>query len=170
MVLHGFPELHGPAVKAANTRALTPYAVNLQQRLTTENPSDLNKHALKVIESLQACYNMFYGAGYFLPPAEIERLDFLLSRLGRNYQVLSVQTSAAGLAAWKQTPKLHYAVAHLSAQAALINPRFTQTYGSEGLVGKVAAIYRMSQNGPFRAGVQRKILLKYRTGMALDFL
>ena len=66
-------------------------------------------------------------------------------------------------------PKLHYAVAHLGSQALLINPRFVQTYGSEGLVGKICAIYKASLNGPYAAGLQQSIFEKYCTGMALSF-
>ena len=64
--------------------------------------------------------------------------------------------------------KLHYAVAHLGDQAATINPRFVQTYGSEGLVGKIATIYKKSQSGPFMRTHQQKILRKYTVGLALQ--
>ena len=39
----GFPELHGQAVKAANTRALVPYVKNLQLRAVALDDSPSNK-------------------------------------------------------------------------------------------------------------------------------
>ena len=163
------PELKGSSVKAANTRALAPYALNLQQRAVASDPSPVNKHALKVVESLQAAYELMYGGSYFLSVEQVRELRKALTRLGQNFQQLSVLTSRAGELRWKNTPKLHYVVGHLAAQAKLVNPRFTHTYGSEGLVGKICDIYKQSQNGPFANGIQTTVLLKYRSGMAIAF-
>jgi len=89
--------------------------------------------------------------------------------MGVNYQLLAVLTCRDGARKWKQPTKLHYAIGHLAEQAKLINPRFVQCYGSEGLVGKISKIWKMSTDGPFEATIQKKILAKYRTGMAIDF-
>ena len=164
-----FPELKGRFVKAANTRHLVPYALNLQQRATEIDGSLLNKHALQVVESLQHAYGLMYGNSYFLTDSQTQDLSKTLTRMGQHYQQLSVMAARAGEEKWSTRPKLHYAVAHLATQAQIINPRFTQTYGSEGLVGKICTIYEQSQSRPFHAGIQRKVLLKYRTGMAINF-
>ena len=66
----GFPELHGQAVKAANTRALVPYVKNLQPRAVAFDGSLSNKHALKVVDSLDESYRIMYSAGYFLQEQE----------------------------------------------------------------------------------------------------
>ena len=42
-----------------------------------------------------------------------------------------------GQFAWQMRPKLNYGVAHLSGQAKLMNPPYAQTFGAQGLVGKV---------------------------------
>jgi len=165
----GFPELHGNGIKAANTRALVPFAVDLQRRAVRMHPIVDNKHALKVVESLDKFYEVIYGADYFLTDAEYRLLVSALTRLGNNYQVLAVNSGAAGNMLWKQTVKLHYCIGHLAYQSQLLNPRRVQTYGSEGFVGKMANIYGMSMNGPHEAGLQKKILLKYTTGVAVDW-
>ena len=162
-----FPELKGNSVKAANTRSLVPYALELQQRAVAIAPTEKNKHALKVVESLQALYDVFYSGGYFLTPAELATTRRQLLRLGLNYQRLAVLAVAENDLAWKQVPKLHYVVGHLAWQCRLINPRYVQTYGSEGMVGKICGIYRASQNGPYAAGLQTTILTKYRLAMLL---
>ena len=61
-----FPEMQGNAVKAANTRSLAPFVLDLQQRAVDIAPTDVNKHMLKVVESLHAAYEVMYGAGLFV--------------------------------------------------------------------------------------------------------
>ena len=63
--------------------------------------------------------------------------------------------------------KFHFFVGHLKQQASLINPVFVQGYSSESMVGTTAAIYAMSQNGPFHAKVQGVVMHKYRIGLRL---
>jgi len=75
-----FPELHGPCIKAANCRALLPYAVDLQRRAVERDATPINKHAFKAAESLQAAIEVMYTAGYFLTPAELASLDKHLTR------------------------------------------------------------------------------------------
>ena len=169
LYMNGFPELHGPAVKAANTRALVQYAMCLQDRSTAADPSSENRHCLKVAQSLSDAYELMYAANYFLTVDEQKKLDKLLHRMGVNWQLLAVLTCRGGAQKWKQPIKLHYAVGHLAQQATLINPRFVQCYGSEGLVGQFSNIWKTSQDGPFEATIQKKILGKYRTGMTIDF-
>ena len=154
-------------VKAANTRSLAPYVLELQRRATTADPSDVNKHTLKCVESLNAAYNMFYAGGYVLTAAEADAVAHHLTRMGLHYQRLAFLHT--GQLAWQMRPELHYAVAHLASQAKLINPRYVQTYGSEGLVGKVCNIYKASQSGPYHAGLQNTILTKYTAGLVLAF-
>jgi len=162
-----FPDLSGPVVKAANTRSLVPYGLELQRRATTADPSIVNRHILKCVESLSAVYDIFYAGSYVLTAAEAEAAARHLTRMGLHYQRLAfLHTDQL---AWQMRPKLHYAVAHLAGQAKLINPRYVQTYGSEGLVGKVCNIYKASQSGPYHAGLQRTIFTKYQTGLVLAF-
>ena len=78
-------------------------------------------------------------------------------------------TAVAMKRSWPQRPKLHYAVAHLGKQASMVNPRFVQAYASESMVGRVTGIYKKSMNGPFHKGVQKKVSLKYCTGLLLEW-
>ena len=165
----GYPELHGRVVKAANTRALLPYVLDLQRRAVLVDPSEHNKHALKVVESLDRAIGIMYAGSYFLSAAEKIDLDKALTRMGQNYQQLAVLASRRGELRWKMKPKLHQVVGHLATQARLVNPRFCHTYGCEGLVGKICQVYSKSQCGPFMRGIQTTVLLKYRTGMAISF-
>ena len=84
-----FPDLSGAVVKAANTRSLAPYVFELQKRACDADPTDLNKHMLKCVESLNEAYSLFYSAGYFLTAAEARAADKLLARMGLHYQRLA---------------------------------------------------------------------------------
>ena len=162
----GFPELHGPGIKAANTRALLPFVVELQRRATTSIGSRRQKHMLKVAESLLEAVSTFYRAGCFLTPEEVVHVKHHLNRFGQNYQMLQVIDLAEQRATWKTTTKLHYVGGgHLWEQASLINPRVVQGYRSESLVGELCGIYAQSLSGPFRDRVQHVALLKYRVGL-----
>ena len=69
-----FPELHGPAVKAANTRALVPYVLDLQRRAASMQPNRKHTHMTKVLESLQAAIEIFYTNSFFLSPETVTSL------------------------------------------------------------------------------------------------
>ena len=160
----GFPELHGPIVKAANTRSLAPFVLELQRRAVEADATESNRHCFKALESLCAAYDLVYAAGYFLNPVEQLTLERHLTRLGVHWQRLA--NLHAGQMAWQMRPKLHYAVAHVAAQARLINPRFVQTYGSEGLVGKYARYINRRRMGRMRQGCKGRSL----RNTALDLL
>ena len=68
--------------------------------------------------------------------------------------------------AWHITPKIHVAL-HLPSQGRLINPRFTQCYGEESLVGRVTRIWRATANGPYSRTIQKQSLARYWTGLEL---
>ena len=60
---------------------------------------------------------------------------------------------------------MHYLCAHLPMQAELVNPRYTQGYTSESMVGTACQIYTRSQSGPFHDRIQEVALVKYVTGL-----
>ena len=79
----GYPELRGQLIKAANTRSLVPYLLDLQQRACTANNTIQNRHMLKVLDSLQKLYEIFYGAEYFLTTAEKNLFTSIATEWGR---------------------------------------------------------------------------------------
>ena len=160
-----WPVLKGQNVKAANTRALVPYVLQLQQRAVDLNPNDTNKHMLKVVHSLQCMYDVMYNNGYFLDPNALATLRDAVARFGRHYYWLAATSFRQELTRWHIVPKFHYVVGHMGEQTSLINPRFVQSYGSESMVGAVTKTYGKSQSGPFHNVIQRTVVLKYKTGM-----
>ena len=129
--------------------------------------SSRQKHMLKVVESLQAAYDVFAANDSILGEAACATLQRHLTRLCQNFQVLDAMAYREGKSFWKAVPKLHYAGAHLAWQAQLVNPRHVQGYVSESMVGQLCAIYELSQSGPFRRTVQRVAMQTYRLGLQL---
>lgn len=165
----GWPDLHGPRVKAANTRSITPYVKALQQRARDANPTAINEHMYKPIDSIDTLYAILYSGGCFLTDAEKSSFAYHCDRIGRHWQMLANLFALEARRNWPQRPKLQYAVGHLAKQARLVNPRFVQAYASESMVGRVATNYKASLDGPNRPIVQRKVAVKYLTGMLLAY-
>eukprot|EP00974_Lingulodinium_polyedra_P129143 11208939-Lingulodinium_polyedra.AAC.1 len=111
--------------------------------------------------------DIVYSAACFLTETELAALSGHIARLARHYQKLSTDAFLAERTLWKAIPKFHFLIAHLTQQAALINPTWVQGYSSESMVGTTAQIYAMSQNGPFHARIQRTVMNKYRLGLRL---
>ena len=164
-----YPELKGNGVKAANTRALLPYACELQGRANYRCPSRKNRQMLLLVNALQHAYDLMYDSGPVLAKHTWTDLAATLTTVGQSYQLLSVIAFDAGKLRWNNTPKLHYVAGHLADQARLINPVWTQGYSSESMVGVLCAIYAGSQSGPFHRGIQRVAMLKYRTALLLSW-
>ena len=162
-----FPELKGNGVKAANSRSIMPYIAELQARAVALNPTRIQRHMLRVAQSLNEAYNIFYCDDVFLSPSAVASLGDHLTKLGRHYQVLQNKALADNKTRWKTLVKTHYVVGHLAGQAALINPRAVQSYASESMVGQICGIYKGSRNGPYLAQVQSVTMTKYRTGLKL---
>ena len=163
-----WPELKGNNTKAANTKALVPYILELQKRAVQLAPTQKNRHMLKVAESLMGAYNIFVGANTFLSADEAAALEKHLQKLGHHYQWLGVHAfQDEHLPRWKTVPKCHYVVGHLAWQAKLINPRWVQGYCSESMVGTLAEMYGKTATGPYHRTVQLATMTKYRMGMRL---
>jgi len=162
-----YPELKGNAVKAANTRALVPYVQILQQHAAELNNTTKQKCMKRLVDALQTAYDIMYQGDMVLDDDQVTQLRRSLTRLGQNYTQLHDMAAAEDKTRWDRVPKLHYVVAHLGEQAALINPRYVQGYASESMVGEICGIYEKSQSGRFHKIIQEVALLKYCTGMKL---
>ena len=103
-----------------------------------------------------------YSGGFKLSDRELRKLDAGIDGLGLSMMKLRAMSEEIGQLLFQVTPKAHM-VCHLKSQARVINPRWVANYIEESMVGKVAAIWRGSANGPYRATVQRTTLLKYLT-------
>ena len=161
-----YPCLHGPGVKAANTRHLMPFVAALMEEL--DDGSEWAYHRRRVASYMDRLYAILYDGPMFLSAAEKLELKQVSHRLLLHYVWLSAWSARRGKLWWNFVYKFHY-MYHLVQQANLINPRFAQSYTEESLVGKIMLIYKASCNGPFFAHVQRTVLKKWLSGLQCNF-
>ena len=165
LLLDGWHQLHGQTVKAASTRALVPWLVEMAETFhDTDSPYD--RLVQRVFRALESFYRFLYVAGVFLYIGERAELHRVLLLLGASWQQLRELARERGLMAWRITPKVHM-VMHLDQQAVVCNPRWTQNYTEESQIGTMTQIWGRSARGRYRGGVQRMILLKRLVSLAI---
>lgn len=157
--------LSGKLVKAANTRALIPFLKHAAHQFLSPHGGYASA-ARKVFDALFEIEHIMYSSGMFFTDAQKESFRNQFSKLGRAWMFLRHYSSVLRTDAWQVTPKVHICF-HLPSQGDLINPRFTQVYGEESLMGKVARLWRSAASGPYHASIQKSSLARYWTGLEL---
>ena len=159
--------LHGTTIKAANTRGLVPFLKVLADKFLTDvNELDhvlmheLIKHTIKFND-------VIYSSGTFLTQSEIEKLTVATQGVGKYMQLLRSRAKADKQMLWYISPKTHY-MQHFPDEARLINPRVVQCYIEESFIGKIAAIWASTKNGPYSQVIQRTALLKYLVWLVIE--
>ena len=162
----GFSDLHGPIVKAASTRALIPWMVELTTTFFAGSSQE-EVSIRKVAHSLHEIVNTLYSAGIFLTAGEKRHVRYHMLRYSRHYQWLSTHNSEDKGLTWHVKPKHHY-FQHIADQLDLLNPRYVQNYLEEGIVGATANVYKASCSGPVDdARLQYTVLIKLRASRYL---
>ena len=159
LVADGWCELNGQTVKAANTRALTPFLVELAEEFYNDEADEYQRLVLRTVRAFNRFYELMYEAGVFMSASEVSELRRALLRLGASVMQLRELARQRRLLAWRITPKMHM-VQHVAALAALINPRFVQNYCEESQVGSTTQVWSRSARGRYRRTVQRLVLVK----------
>ena len=161
-----FPELHGPAVKAANTKALVDFGLLLASELC--DGTVYKKRRWKVFRALARFNEIIEGQGMFMTDAALSELQEVTHSLLLNYSWLASEAAKAGQVAWGIKPKHHY-LAHIPYQAQLLNPRYVRNYLDEPMIGTVTGVWKGSKFGPFRKAAQKNVLSKYLLAVQLQF-
>ena len=74
---------------------------------------------------------------------------------------------ANGRVAWNTVPKHHY-FCHVGLRSEDLNPKWTQTYTNESVVGRICSIYKSCLNGQHDKVVQKSVLSKWFVGLQVD--
>ena len=159
-----FPCLGGPGVKAANTKALIPFIVNLCRR--TLDGSKYKARRLLMAESLESYYVVIRTAGVFLTDAEQQQLNQAVYNHLVNYSYLALKCMNQGVVRYNVVVKHHY-FAHMPMVAQSCNPKFLHTYAEESFVGCITRIYSASCSGPYKGTVQNNVLKKSLVALQL---
>ena len=161
----GWGCLTGRVVKAANTRAMLPFLLELVEEYFGGAES-YDRSVRKVVASLVGIQKIFYSSGMFISDEKQTELKTHFERYERHWQNLRHLSDLVRENNWQITPKVHYSC-HFVDLAKLINPVSTQCYGEESLIGRVAKIWRASASGPYHATIQRTTLNRYWVGLEL---
>lgn len=161
-----FPQLTGKIVKAASTRALVPFLVELARQCDHGLP--FQRHRRKMIEWLDCVYKIMYEGEMFLTEDESDQLSHAVLRFSLHYTWLVNCCTANGNLYFNVVPKHHY-LCHVPEQSRLINPRFVHNYREESFVGRLTTIYASCANGRYKQVVQQTALTKYLVGLQILF-
>ena len=86
--------------------------------------------------------------------------------VGKYLMVLRGLSSDEGALMWQVLPKAHY-MQHLELQARVMNPRYTQNYCEESVVGRFTSIWRATAVGKYNRTIQHVLLIRYLTAFVL---
>ena len=146
-------------MKAANTRALTPFIVQLAEEFYCDESQKIDLMVSRAANALNRFYEILYSADIFLTDGEITQLRHALAMLGSSAMSLRMICQEVGVFAWQVTPKMH-AIQHVSSFPCRLNPRWVQCYHEESGIGSTTAVWSRSAVGRYRKNVQRMVLLK----------
>ena len=155
----GWCVLNGSTVKAANTRALSPFLVELAAHFYDNDDDEYSRLAQRATRCLDRLYVIIYTEGVFLSASALAEFRRVLLRFGMAIQQLRELARARNLLAWNMTPKVHM-FQHMDQQAAVVNPRVIHNYSEESQIGTTTAVWRRSASGRYRRTVQRIVLCK----------
>ena len=163
--LEGWSCLHGKLVKAANTRALVPWLLDLTNTVLPPHGAfaSATRHVIQALDDIE---RIMYSAERFFTADENDAYAEAFLKLGENWQFLRSESRRAHIDAWQITPKVHISM-HFPMQARLMNPRFVQVYGEESLVGRITRIWHAAASGPYANVIQLHTLARYLCGLEL---
>ena len=146
LVSDGWDDMSGNLIKAGNTRSLAPALLSPAIMVFDDPGNQYHLAIVDLIRSLNGVYDTLYTAGIFLTSEETTRLQRDLDTMGRSHMRCRQFAARAGEMAFQVKPKAYYAQ-HLSFQARLINPRYTQCYQEESMMGVMAKVFKRSCSG-----------------------
>ena len=155
----GWANLRGPLVKAANVRHTVPFCQHLARKYL-QGDSLYSRSCNRVMDSLVEFYNIIYDGGHFLSVDEKTRLAASVETFGIHFMCLRELSRRSGILAWQITPKVHYHM-HWPLQAAVENPRMSQNYCEDIMVGRLTTMWAASAHGPYMGRIQASVLVKY---------
>ena len=158
LVLSNWAELHGPAIKAANSRHAAPLFAALARECCTE-PTSHDEAVIEVTSRLEEFYDILDTASMFLTPRQQQTLSLTCEKFGVAFQRLRMISATRGQLRWQVKPKLHKMM-HWPLFSAVINPKRVGCYGDESQIGSSCQVWKRCVSGRYEKIVQRNVLLK----------
>ena len=167
LVQDGWGELHGPAIKAAATRACAPWIRDLALHFCGSGSLE-DRTVCQLTEDLVEFYHILYSEGRFLSEEGLARLKVVTVRFGEAFMQLRELARQEGWLLWNVKPKVHK-MQHVPLLAEVLNPRYVQNYAEEPLVGTCTNKWAKSVSGRYRHVAQKTVLVKKMVGLLLHF-
>ena len=163
----GWADLHGPAIKAANTRsAVGPFRAIWYEYKRAD--SRYHMDATSVIDNLAGFYSILYEGPMFMSAQSIHKLQVACVEFGAAYLRCREHARVSGALAWPVRIKMHK-MQHVPLMCRVINPIFVQCYAEESLIGTTAKVYKKSIAGRYHNFAQRNVLIKRLVALLLRF-
>ena len=159
----GWAELHGPAIKAANTRVSVPFFLRLAREFLVDD-SEHDRLCVRMLESLSTMYEVMYASGIFMTADQHARFKSAVRSFGVDFQGFRADAMRRESHTYQVTSKVHK-VQHLPLHAGVVNPIHVQCYADERQMGTTAAVWRGSLNGRYQRSIQRVVLTKRLVGV-----
>ena len=166
LVNYGWSSLNGKLVKAANTRHLSPWILQLSNELF-RGPAAWHASLRKVSAAMDGCYRLMEYHDLFMSAADEAEFNVLITRLGKHWHGLRNHFQQAGELYFQITPKVHYGM-HFSDQNAFMNPRVVCCYSVESLMGVLSQMWERSVAGPHERTVQIHVMLRYCVILSIE--
>ena len=161
--LEAWSELHGPAIKAANSRQAAPAMAALARELL-EPGDEEGGMVIEITSKLEEMYYCLAEAGMFFDAAALDHFTNVVLDFGLLQMRLRAFSAAHGKFRWQVKPKSHKC-AHLPEFAGCINPRMVSCYADESHIGTCCLAWKRSLSGRWAGHVQRSVLLKRWVGV-----
>jgi len=145
----GWADLHGPAIKAAATRAAAPAFLAMCNEHLLPAASLADERTCAIIDRLVKIYDILYTETMFMSGPAIELLRGAVLEFGCLYMHLREHARVDNILAWPVKPKVHK-LQHVPDIAVIVNPRFCQCYAEESLIGTTVRVWKI----PCRAGIR----------------
>ena len=155
-----FATLGGPTIKAANTRHLVPFILELANKHLTDDRKEDHIYIHILVRHANDFNRLMYSSGMFLTPDELAAFTRATEGIGKCLQALRARAKAAKQLFWHIVPKTHY-MQLFPDEAKLSSHRIVLCYIEESYIGNVASIWSSSKNGPYGETIQHTALLKY---------
>ena len=154
-------------IKAANTRAAAPLFRDLARRcFPTDRPVDV--WVRRLTANFAELYEILYEAPIFVPQAALERLKVVTVEIGEDWMRLHDHAQRNNRLQWQVTPKVHR-LQHVPFYASILNPRHTQCYAEESLIGTTSQVWQTTMRGKYESSAQSVVLAKRTLGLFLRF-
>ena len=158
-------DLHGPAIKAANTRAAAPVFASLADRFF-DGPEERDVRLRSLAVGLRDFYAILYSNPRFMDAEAIDNIKAVTRKFGTGYQWLRAYCCDRGILAFPLTPKAHK-MQHVPMLCEIMNARFVQCYSEESSIGTTTKIWSRSMVRRYSGSIQKCVLVKRLLGLFL---